>query len=74
MSQFGMQMPAARLKRGPSIDMYTGLLALAAICLAGACFVMARATMAVSPDGGLFTLQDKSGGKIQFKDAPPTRP
>ena len=37
MSQFGMQMPGGQVSRGKDVDVYTGLLLLAAAALLAAC-------------------------------------
>lgn len=39
MSQMGMNLPGAR-RRQPTMDMYTGLLFVAVVCLAAACVVV----------------------------------
>jgi hypothetical protein len=57
MSQFGMQMPGGQMQRGPSLNVYTGLLALAAIALiAAAAYVFVQAGK-VGKDGSPFGLQ-----------------
>lgn len=57
MSQFGMQMPGGRVRRGASMNIYTGLLFVAVVALAVACGFLYTAAGKVSPDGGPFTLQ-----------------
>lgn len=49
MSQFGMQMPGGKGKRGSSLDVYTVLAFLAVVALAAACGVMYFAAMKVAP-------------------------
>lgn len=51
MSQFGMQMPAGTLQRGPVMNVYTGLLLLAVLALAAAsAFVFVQGAM-IGPGG-----------------------
>lgn len=40
MSQFGMQMPGGMQRRGPSLNVYTGLMLCAVIALLAACIVV----------------------------------
>lgn len=40
MSQFGMQMPASRAKKGSGLSIYTAMAAVACVCLAVACAVL----------------------------------
>jgi hypothetical protein len=57
MSQFGMQMPGGQMQRGPSLNVYTGLLALAALALiAASAYVYVQAAK-VGKDGSPFGLQ-----------------
>ena len=49
MSQFGMQMPGGKAKRGSTLDVYTVLAFLAVVALAAACVVMYFAAMKVAP-------------------------
>lgn len=37
MSQYGMQMPGGTMQRGPTMNIYTGLLFLAVVALLAAC-------------------------------------
>jgi len=56
MSQFGMQMPAGQAQRGPSMNVYTGLLFLAvAGLLAANIFVFLQAKQ-ISPNGEVFQI------------------
>ena len=64
MSQFGMQMPAGRVRRGPSIDAMTALAGFAVLCLAAACIVMWSAGSKVGKGGFVFGIQD--AGKIDL--------
>ena len=65
MSQFGMQMPGGRAKRGNSLDIFTAMAAMACVCLVVACAVAFVAAGKVSPDGTPFAQQETK--KIQFK-------
>jgi len=65
MSQFGMQMPGGRARRGSSPDVFAGLAALAVIFMSVACFVMYKASIKVSPDGSPFSLQQPKAIKFQ---------
>lgn len=65
MSQFGMQMPGGRAKRGSSLDVFTAMAVVACVCMGVACAVVFVAAGKVSPDGSPFSQQDPK--KIQFK-------
>jgi len=69
MSQFGMQLPGGRLKRGASPDVYTALAALAVAFLLAAIAMMAIAGGKVGKDGQPWSLQDEGEGKIVLKPA-----
>lgn len=58
MSQFGMQMPGGRLRRGASPDVYTALMALACAALLAACVFVFLQGAKVGPDGSAISLQD----------------
>jgi hypothetical protein len=64
MTQFGMQMPAAKLKRGASPDVYTALIVTAAAFLFAACWVMYISGTKVGKDGKFWELQDPKSIKI----------
>lgn len=51
MSQFGMQMPGGRARRGSSPDVYTGLLFLSVAALVAACLVVYFAGARIGPEG-----------------------
>ena len=51
MSQFGMTMPGAQVQRAASMNIYTGLLALAALGLLGACVFVYMQGSKIAPDG-----------------------
>ena len=70
MSQFGMQVPGGRIKRGASADVYTGLAAVAVLFLVAAVVVMFMAAKKVGKDSNPIGLQDP--GKIQLP-APQSR-
>jgi hypothetical protein len=67
MSQFGMQMPTGRAKRGASLDAITALVGLAVVCLVAACVVIGLAGSRVGKDGSVFGLQGKGPGEIKLK-------
>jgi hypothetical protein len=58
MSQFGMQLPGGRVKRGTSPDVYTALAAMAVVFLLAASIVMYFAGKKVGKDGNPIGLQD----------------
>lgn len=64
MSQFGMQMPGASMaSRKASMNVYTGLMFAAVVCLAAAVALMWQAATRVSPKTGAmapFSFQDQS--------------
>ena len=62
MSQFGMQVPGGRVRRGASPDVYTGLAAVATIFLIAAVVVMFLAARKVGTNGSPIGLQEP--GKI----------
>lgn len=64
MSQFGMQMPGGRSKRGATLDVFTVLAFLAVVALASACVVMWFAAAKVGANGNAFELQEK--GRISL--------
>ena len=64
MSQFGMQMPGGRSKRGASIDVYTFLAFASVVFLATACVFMWIAASKVVPDGSPFAKQE--AGRISL--------
>lgn len=54
MSQYGMQMPGAHLQRGPTMNVYTGLLAAAVLALLAACAFVAIEGGKIGPEGNAF--------------------
>lgn len=58
MSQFGMQMPGGRMRRGATPDIYTGLMALAVVALIVACAMVYMQGAKVGADGSAIGLQD----------------
>ncbi len=59
MSQFGMQMPGGRAKRGTSLDVFTVLAFFSVVFLGAACVVMWFAASKVGKDGNAFEMQEK---------------
>ncbi len=66
MSQFGMQMPGGRMRRGATPDVYTGLMALAAAALLAACAMVYVQGTKVGKDGSAIGLQDSD--RISLRD------
>jgi len=67
MSQLGMQMPGSQRRRGPAMNVYTGLLFLAVAALGAAAAMVWMAATELSPAEGPmapFTLQEE--GSIEF--------
>lgn len=58
MSQFGMQMPGGRMRRGATPDVYTGLMALAVVALLAACAMVYMQGAKVGKDGSAIGLQE----------------
>lgn len=58
MSQFGMQMPGGQLRRGPVMNVYTGLLFMAVLALAVACVMMYSAASRIGKDGSPFGMHE----------------
>ncbi len=67
MSQYGMSMPGGQGRRGPSLNVYTGLLFLAVVSLATACGFMWVAASKVSPEAGNpFAIQEGGAKGIKL--------
>lgn len=58
MGDFGMQMPGGKLRRGPTPDVYTALMALACVVLVAACVIAYQGAAKVGPGGNAFAVQD----------------
>lgn len=68
MSQFGMQMPGGRARRGASLNVYTGLLFCAVVALAVGCgFMWMAATKVSKSPGNPFDIQQ--AGQIKLEAA-----
>lgn len=65
MSQFGMHLPGGQAQRGSSMTVYTGLLFLAVIALAGACVFVFMNGKDVGKDGDALGKQVKNQIKLQ---------
>jgi hypothetical protein len=66
MSQFGMQMPGGQVQRGPTLNVYTGLLAVAALAMfAAAVFVYIEGSR-IAPDGMPFKTHAYDEGKNAY--------
>ena len=58
MSQFGMQMPGGRMRRGPTPDVYTALTLVAVLALLAACIFVYVQGSKVSPKGDAISIQE----------------
>lgn len=68
MSQFGMNMPGGQMRRGASMNVYTGLLFLAVVALAAACVFMYGAAGRIGAGGDPFGMHTRpASGKSQIK-------
>ena len=69
MSQFGMQMPGGNLQRGPSMSVYTGLLALSFVAMLTASAFIAFQGRKIGPDGSPFATHsyDENTKKYDIK-------
>ena len=65
MSQFGMQMPGGRARRGLNVDVYLALLGLAVVFLIAANVIVFGAASKLGKDGNPFGLQE--AGEISIK-------
>ena len=66
MSQYGMQMPAGQLQRGPTMNIYTGLLLAAVVALVAASAYVYVQGKSIGPGGNplaVHELNDKAKGK-----------
>lgn len=54
MSQYGMQMPGSLQQRGASMNVFTGLLALAAVAMIAASAVLFLQGTKIGPDGSAY--------------------
>jgi hypothetical protein len=59
MSQYGMQLPGGQLRRGASMNVYTGLLFLSVVALAAACVFVYLNAAKVGKNGQPLELQEK---------------
>ncbi len=64
MSQYGMQMPGGMQSRGPSMNVYTGLLLIAVVCMVAASIVVFTAGARVAPKGNVFEVHAREEGKM----------
>jgi hypothetical protein len=66
MSQYGMQMPGGNLQRGPSLNVYTGLLAAAVIALLAASVFVFIEGGKVAPNGNAFAIHQFDANQKKF--------
>lgn len=78
MSQFGMQMPAGAAQRGPTMNVYTGLLFVAVMALLAACVYVYIQGTAIGPEGNALGVHKYSDTlkayDIKLKDQTAARP
>lgn len=67
MSQFGMQMPGGQLQRGPTLNVYTGLLAIAALAMVAAAAFVAIEGGKIGPNGSPFGTHKYDDGKKAYE-------
>ncbi len=69
MSQLGMNLPGSQRNRGASMNIYTGLLFLAVVCLGAATAMVWMAGMSLAPEEGplgAFKVHDADSSSLQF--------
>lgn len=64
MSQLKMNLPGAQVAMGPQMNIYTGLLFLAALALVAAVAIVWQVGASLSPDAMPWTLQDPNNIKL----------
>lgn len=64
MSQLGMQLPGGAVRRGPMMNVYTGLLLCAVVALAAACLVVYMQGAKLGPEGNAFGIQKAGDVKL----------
>lgn len=67
MNQFGMQLPGGQVQRGPTMNVYTGLLLLAVIALAAASIMVYLNASKVGKDGKPFDLHPSGAAQLTLK-------
>lgn len=71
MSQFGMHMPGGTIKPRPTLNVYTGLMALAVVAMLGAAIFVGLRAGRISPDGSPFSFQpdtsENATARITFR-------
>ncbi len=65
MSDMGMQLPGGAMRRGPVMNVYTGLLLAAVVALAAGCGFVWFQGGKVAPDGTPLSIHDRSTAKWQ---------
>ncbi len=72
MSQFGMQMPAGQAQRGPTMNVYTGLLFVGVLALLAACIFVYFQGQEIGPDGNALAVHKAAatggGYDVKLKD------
>jgi hypothetical protein len=67
MNQFGLNMPGGQMQRAPSMNLYTGLLALAVLALAAACVLVYLQNQKIGPGGSPFATHAYDPATKTFK-------
>jgi hypothetical protein len=67
--QMGMQMPGGAARRGPAMNVYTGLSFLAVVCLGAACVLvwMSASRLAPPRSGAMAPLTVQNAGDIRLE-------
>jgi len=65
MSQFGMQMPGGMQRRGPSLNVYIGLLLGAVVALAAACITLYIQGGKIGPEGNALGVHPTESGSVK---------
>lgn len=67
MSQYGMQMPGGQLQRGPTMNVYTGLLLAAVIALLAASGAVFYQGQKIGPNGNAFAVHEFNDQTKNYK-------
>lgn len=67
MSQFGMQMPGGQAQRAASMNVYTGLLAAAALAMIAASVFVFTQAGTIAPGGNAFSVHEFDSNTSTYK-------